>query len=98
MTVLQAPARHMGPLHGAAADERCPWCDQTIPHEKFSEIRNRIAAKEREQHAAMMARLREDFAREKAQVEARAREEGRRGAELATEAKLAAAEDARKSA
>jgi hypothetical protein len=46
----------------------------------------------------MMARLREDFAREKAQVEARAREEGRRAAELAIEAKLAAAEEARKAA
>ena len=28
-------------------DERCPWCDQTITHDKFEEIQSRIEADER---------------------------------------------------
>lgn len=78
-----------------AAEERCPWCDQTIPHEKFSAIRERIAQKEREQHAAMTARLKEDFAREKALFAAQAREEAKREAEAFLAQRLKAADEAR---
>jgi uncharacterized protein with PIN domain len=27
--------------------DRCPWCGHAVPHEKFEEIRKRVAAKER---------------------------------------------------
>lgn len=75
------------PAHASShkGEERCPWCEQAIPHEKFSAIRDRIAQKEREQHAEMTARMKEDFAREKAQLAARVREE----AKAETEALLA---------
>jgi hypothetical protein len=75
------------PAHASShkGEERCPWCEQAIPHEKFSAIRDRIAQKEREQHAEMTARMKEDFAREKAQIAARVREE----AKAETEALLA---------
>jgi hypothetical protein len=78
--------------------ERCPWCEQEIPHAKFAEISSRIAAKEREQHALLAARLREEVARERAGLEARAREEGRQAAAAEIEARLAAAEAARAAA
>lgn len=67
------------PAHASShkGEERCPWCEQAIPHEKFSAIRDRIAQKEREQHAEMTARMKEDFAREKAQIAARVREEAK---------------------
>lgn len=77
-----ADPTHASPHKG---EERCPWCEQAIPHEKFSAIRDRIAQKEREQHAEMTARMKEDFAREKAQLAARVREE----AKAETEALLA---------
>jgi hypothetical protein len=98
MSAAQPSALHHAASHAHAAGERCPWCDQAIPHEKFAEIRSRIAAREREQHAEMTARLKEEFAREKAATEARAREEGRKVAEAAIEARLAGAEAARSAA
>lgn len=85
------------PAHDKAG-ERCPWCDQAIPHEKFSAIRERIAQKEREQHALMTARLKEDFAREKAQLAAQVREEAKRAAEAEAALRLKAAEEARAAA
>ncbi|MCC7252628.1 DUF2130 domain-containing protein [Hyphomicrobium sp.] len=78
--------------HPHTAEERCPWCDQSIPHEKFSAIRDRIAQKEREQHALMTARLKEEFAREKADLAAKVQEEAKRAAEAAMAARLEAAE------
>lgn len=78
-----------------ASEERCPWCDQAIPHEKFAHISNRIAEKERAQHAAMTAKLKEDFAREKALMAAQVREEARLEAEAALAARLETAEAAR---
>jgi hypothetical protein len=33
------------------AADRCPWCDQAIPHEKFAEIHQRIEARERQRAA-----------------------------------------------
>lgn len=80
-----APGQHGG-------EERCPWCEQAIPHEKFSAIRDRIAQKERDQHAEMTARLKEDFAREKARLTAQVREEARQQLEAETTARLKAAE------
>jgi hypothetical protein len=87
------------PGHGAhPAGERCPWCDQAIPHEKFADIRNRIAEKERAQHAAMTARMKDDFAREKALLTTEVREQARQEAEAMLTAKLKLAEEARSTA
>ncbi len=55
--------------------ERCPWCGQSITHEKFVEIRDRIAAKERERSAEVERRLKAEVAREKTEAEARAKTE-----------------------
>ena len=98
MAVTQAHALHLAGSEPHAGHESCPWCDQPIPHEKFSEIRSRIAAKEREQHAEMLARLKSDFAREKAEAEAKARDEGRKAVEATVEARIKAADEARASA
>lgn len=85
------------PTHSAphAGQERCPWCEQAIPHEKFSAIRDRIAQKEREQHAEVTARLKEDFAREKAQLAAQVREEAKLQFAAEAAARLKAADEAR---
>lgn len=83
------------PHHPHAAEERCPWCDQAIPQEKFAAIRERIAEKERTQHALMTARLKEEFQREKALIAAQVREETRRAAEAEAALRLRAAEEAR---
>ncbi len=98
MAAVHAPAFHIAGAHPHTATDRCPWCDQAVPHEKFAEIKSRIAAKEREQHEEVTNRLKEEFAREKAETEARAREEGRKAAEAAIEARLATAEAARTAA
>lgn len=85
------------PAPGAhATGDRCPWCDQAIPHEKFADIRDRIAQKEREQHALMTARLKEDFAREKAQLASDVRAEAQRAAEVQITQRLKAAEEAQR--
>lgn len=54
-------------------DEKCPWCDQLIPHEKFDEIHARIAAKERQRTVEADARLKAQLAQERGQLEAKAR-------------------------
>lgn len=91
--VFDRPAEPSHPPH--TGDERCPWCDQAIPHEKFSAIRERIADKERTQYAEMTARLKEEFAREKAELAARVREEAKLALEAEFTLRLKAAEEAR---
>jgi len=54
------------------AADRCPWCDQAIPHERFERITERLAAAERTRSAEIERRLRDSIAREKMQIEARA--------------------------
>ncbi len=81
--------------HTHSGGDRCPWCDQSIPHEKFSAIRERIAQKERQQHAATTARLKEEFAREKALLAAQLREEAQGAAEAEIARRLKAADEAR---
>ncbi len=78
--------------------ERCPWCDQPIPHEKFAEVRSRIAEKERERFADRERALKEEGERARADAVARAREEERATAQAALESKLAALEAARQAA
>lgn len=67
-SVLRVPE-----LHAHLTSERCPWCDQPIPHEKFDEIQARIQTKERQRSEAQEKALREQFAKEKADDEAKAK-------------------------
>lgn len=67
-SVLRVPE-----LHVHLTGERCPWCDQAIPHEKFDEIQARIQAKQRQRSEAQEKALREQFAKEKADDEAKAK-------------------------
>jgi hypothetical protein len=46
---------------GAAEADRCPWCDQSITHEKFQEIRARIKQEEQQRIAAVQAKLQVEF-------------------------------------
>ncbi len=73
MAVTQANLREAPAPHLHIEGERCPWCEQPIPHEKFDEIRARIEAKERERTAALESRLKEQVAQERAQAEAKAK-------------------------
>jgi hypothetical protein len=95
MASFPAQALHPTPSHLHISGERCPWCEQPIPHEKFEEIKNRIAAREQQQVAQITDELRKQFAREKAQVEAKAREDAQRAAAAEADVKLAAAEGVR---
>src|SRR5258708_3656630 len=49
--------------------EACPWCGQTIPHDRFEEIQAKIAAREREQFLEVEAGLNADFGRQQAEAE-----------------------------
>jgi FKBP-type peptidyl-prolyl cis-trans isomerase len=60
-------------LHDGVDEERCPYCNQVIAHEKLDEIRARIEAEERERLLAVERELNERFGREKAQFEAKAK-------------------------
>jgi hypothetical protein len=50
--------------------ERCPWCDQPIPHEKFTEISSRIETRERERFAEITRSLNDQHARDSAKWQA----------------------------
>jgi hypothetical protein len=52
---------------------QCPVCDQPIPNEKVERVRARMEARERELAAAVSARLRQQFAAERVQIEGNAR-------------------------
>jgi len=91
------------------AGDHCPWCNQPIPHEKFDEIHARIQAKELERTTELERRLKEQFTREKAQAEAKAKadvEQARKDAAAAVETvkheaaekEAAAREEAKKAA
>lgn len=51
-------------------DEFCPWCEQTIPHEKFDEIHKRIQANERARLAEVERRLRDEHQQRLAEITA----------------------------
>lgn len=57
---------------GVPAGDRCPWCEQSISHEKFEEIRARITAREQERTAQLRRELAQELARERAKIEAKA--------------------------
>src|SRR3954451_17122645 len=51
----------------------CPVCDQPIPNEKADQVKARIEARDRAAADAVTARLKEQFAAERVQIEANAR-------------------------
>jgi hypothetical protein len=51
----------------------CPVCDQPIPNEKAEQVQARIEARDRAAAEAVTARLKEQFAAERVQIEANAR-------------------------
>ena len=55
--------------------QTCPYCDQPIPEDKLEEISGRIEARARERLAEETELLGEQYARERVQVEAKARAE-----------------------
>jgi hypothetical protein len=85
MALFQSTARQLSKPHAHLGEDRCPWCEQPISHDKFEQIRQRMTAEERQRLADMANR----FAGEKAEAEARAREEGKAAAEAALTPRLA---------
>lgn len=75
--------------HAHAAGDRCPTCDQPIPNDRLEDVRNRLAARERQ----LQEKLAADFARkeEAARVEARTAAVQEMSAKVA-EAQMKAAE------
>lgn len=61
--------------HFHFSGQTCPYCDQPIPEDKLEEISGRIEARARERLAEETERLREQYARERVQAEAKARAE-----------------------
>jgi hypothetical protein len=59
--------------HIHVAGLQCPVCDQPIPNEKVDQVRERVEARERALSDSVSARLKEQFAQERAQIEASAR-------------------------
>jgi hypothetical protein len=67
-SALRSSASH---IHVVGAP--CPLCDQPIPNEKAQQVKARLEARERELSDAVAARLKEQFAAERVQIEANAR-------------------------
>ncbi|MGH8615378.1 MAG: DUF2130 domain-containing protein [Gammaproteobacteria bacterium] len=47
--------------HLQVTEERCPWCNQPITHDKFEEIQARIKREERERAAQVEKRLKAEY-------------------------------------
>ena len=73
--------------------ESCPLCDQPIPHDRFDEIKARIELRQSVRMAEITSRLREQFAREKANALEQARQKA--AAELNAEVASAREEERR---
>ena len=90
MGLFQSPTRQALKPHVHTADEQCPWCEQPIPHAKFEDIRRRMTAEQNQR----MAALTEQFERDKAGAEAKAKaalEQARAEAAAAAEQRVQAA-------
>lgn len=103
MSASQSPLAKTSPdasgLHHFHADDAfCPLCEQSIPDDRADEIRERIAQRERQQDAAIRARVKTEFAREKAEAVEAAKEAERKTAEDAAAKKIATAEATHKDA
>lgn len=68
-----ASALRSSTSHIHLVGSQCPLCDQPIPNEKAQQVQARLEAKEREVSDAVAARLREQFAAERVQIEATGR-------------------------
>jgi hypothetical protein len=90
MSIFQSASRRALKPHVHVAEEQCPWCEQPISHAKFEDIRRRMTAEQNERLAA----LTDQFERDKAAAEARAKtalEQVRAEAAATTEQRLQAA-------
>ena len=90
MGLFQSPTRQALKPHVHAAEEQCPWCEQPISHAKFEDIRRRMTAEQNDRLAA----LTQQFERDKAGAEAKAKaalEQARAEAAAAAEQRVQAA-------
>ena len=78
------------------AGDRCPWCDQSISHQRFEAITAKIAAEERERSVRIKRELAAQFAKDREQLIKEAddrlvkgRAEERAASEKAASAKVA---------
>ena len=85
--VIQPSASPSTLSHIHTAGETCPTCDQSIPHDRFDEIKERIENRQAAREAQITARLLEEFECQKAE----AIEKTRREAIAATAAQVASA-------
>lgn len=88
MSIFHTTAAGASVAHLHRDNECCPWCDQRIPPDKLEEITERIATRERQHQNELASRLREQFAREKAEAETATKaliEDARRQAAAALE-------------
>jgi hypothetical protein len=74
--------------------DRCPWCEQPIPHERFEEIQAHFKAEEQKRLGEQEVRLRSEFEATREQDQVVSREAGRVAAEAAAAPVLAAAQAA----
>ena len=70
MASPQPALRQAREHHLHVASEPCPVCDQPIPNEKAQEVRARMEARDRDLTEAAHLRAAQEFARDKAQIEA----------------------------
>jgi hypothetical protein len=61
------------PLRGSAAQDACPWCGQSIPHEEFLRIEKKIQSAERTRTKEIEKRLEDEAAQQIRAAEAKAR-------------------------
>src|ERR1700704_410316 len=71
--VSSQPALRPSQPHIHISGLQCPVCDQPIPSEKADQVRERMETRERATSEAVSARLKEQFAHERTQIEANAR-------------------------
>jgi hypothetical protein len=73
MALLHQPALRPSQPHIHLKGEQCPVCDQPVPNEKAEQVRIRLEARDRELSDSVGARLKEQFAAERVQLEANGR-------------------------
>jgi hypothetical protein len=91
--VISLPVAHTDEFQ-----DQCPWCEQPIPHEKFTEITDRLAAEEKARTAALTAELKGEFTQQLFAAQVAARLEGQQVAEASMAPTLAAEQQARHAA
>jgi hypothetical protein len=72
MAIVQSVLRPSQP-HAHIQGAQCPVCDQPVPNEKADQVRARIEARDRAAAETVTLRLKEQFAAERAQIEASGR-------------------------